>query len=1330
MSSLPPTEEVNDLSIELDSLDAIGFVRALRAVDAQIFSGWRQHAGLLDDGPLAAAEQAVQSTVAALRHDGVVVLTGCGTSGRVAHLVARRFNRLLPKEPKAFDYLISGGDAALLLSDELPEDDPVAGAAQLEAIGGGRTACVNMGISCGLSAPYVAGQLDFAISTAASSRASPPRYAAVAIGFNPAALSRDAPVAGLSCGGSFRDICTALTQPSEDPTRPSPHALVNPVVGPEAVAGSSRMKGGSATLVIADAIAYRATRIVAGEDARDAPTIAQCVGRAHEAYRCTYLQARAIASVCKLAAGAMRRGGRLYYVGEGSAGVLGCIDASEMPDTYGVPFDTVRGFVCGGWRDVANREGDLSASAGSSAPLLRLSLADFEADVVPHLTTADAVVLLGSASEPRAPAPTKLGGTTAPTAHDADGSNDADEDNFDGELSDRLWALVLKLRRAGVSGIGLLCSARADDAAGITNAAVAARLDAFAVVPLAAVGLGAGHGSLAELSLKLMLNCTSTFAMTARGLVYQNRMISTSPTNDKIYHRCVRLIAELTGRSSDDATLALLRAVHKLDVLPPALRAAPTHEHIAAATPTGDAQLQQQLVLPLAMLLASSPSTTVQAARDALTREPRVSVLIRQMALAERAGGRSAALTMAPPPTPSACATEAVIYLGLDLGTTSIKAALVRVGTASGGPSATNTSAGTGTDGTEGTSASSPEAASLALTVVGQVQRAPLGADRRFEAVVRELVSLAEQCVAAAGHSWKGIRAVGVSQPGHIDPATGRVEAAANLPWSDVPLCDALASALRKRTVVVEDAYAALLAELTRGGAADSGALSERAKQPSALEGSVARAGVGAGAGYTAALLVLGGGVGSSLSIGGTIHRGARGLVEGGHVIVQPDGRACGCGQKGCLEAYASGTAIASAYREYALQCDGVEHGQLDAIDARSVAAKAEAGDEAARRAMQDAATALGIACVNLCRTGDVRPQLMQRAHAHSPMCSRIAYAAQCRRRVPCSQPEPGSCWSALRRCKGLTACVPPTPPPPSWLIVWVPACPRAAAVDPHTIVLAGGVATESLRTAVQAQMQAHRWAILPDVAEVRLATAGADAGVIGAAAAAAKADASARHPDAFRVRQALPGDRAAAFRVCLLTGDEGADATHIYRTDPDALGKRWVGPYLDLEPELAFVLQDMGTQQVVGYCLAALDSAKFASRLQREYLPALRAAHARPLGEEQKGWSAEECVYSELHDPHAGEPPAAIDLAAHPSHLHIDLMACAQGYGLGRRMMEAMLSALRKQGSKGAFLQMHEGNARARLFYESLGFEELSAPAEGGGGGGTGGELYLGVKL
>ena len=95
------------------------------------------------------------------------------------------------------------------------------------------------------------------------------------------------------------------------------------------------------------------------------------------------------------------------------------------------------------------------------------------------------------------------------------------------------------------------------------------------------------------------------------------------------------------------------------------------------------------------------------------------------------------------------------------------------------------------------------------------------------------------------------------------------------------------------------------------------------------------------------------------------------------------------------------------------------------------------------------------------------------------------------------------------------------------------------------------------------------------------------------------------------------------------------------------------------------------------------------------------------------------------------GEPPAGLDLGLYPSHLHIDLVPDAQGNGNGLRMMEALLDALRAKGSRGVFLQMHEGNTRARRFYAKLGFEQLTLGAVASeGGGGTGGELYLGKRL
>src|SRR5947207_14720363 len=75
-----------------------------------------------------------------------------------------------------------------------------------------------------------------------------------------------------------------------------------------------------------------------------------------------------------------------------------------------------------------------------------------------------------------------------------------------------------------------------------------------------------------------------------------------------------------------------------------------------------------------------------------------------------------------------------------------------------------------------------------------------------------------------------------------------------------------------------------------------------------------------------------------------------------------------------------------------------------------------------------------------------------------------------------------------------------------------------------------------------------------------------------------------------FNIRRCEPRDVDAAYDVCLRTGDDGEDASYAF-DDPKALGHIFVGPYLQLEPQLAFVLED--PQGVCGYALGALDSKK-----------------------------------------------------------------------------------------------------------------------------------------
>ncbi len=185
-----------------------------------------------------------------------------------------------------------------------------------------------------------------------------------------------------------------------------------------------------------------------------------------------------------------------------------------------------------------------------------------------------------------------------------------------------------------------------------------------------------------------------------------------------------------------------------------------------------------------------------------------------------------------------------------------------------------------------------------------------------------------------------------------------------------------------------------------------------------------------------------------------------------------------------------------------------------------------------------------------------------------------------------------------------------------------------------------------------------------------------------------------------YNLRPALPGDRDAAYAVCLQTGDAGADATALH-TDPLALGHIYVGPYLRFEPELSFLLED--SQGVCGYVLGALDSERFYQRYQEEWLPELWRNYREPVGDPAT-WTESDRVHYEYFHPDIFFPP---EFQPFPSHLHIDLIARAQGQGQGKRMVNHLLGELRRRGSPGVHLAMNALNHRAAYFYARLGFAE-----------------------
>jgi glucokinase len=197
------------------------------------------------------------------------------------------------------------------------------------------------------------------------------------------------------------------------------------------------------------------------------------------------------------------------------------------------------------------------------------------------------------------------------------------------------------------------------------------------------------------------------------------------------------------------------------------------------------------------------------------------------------------------------------------------------------------------------------------------------------------------------------VEAVGVGAAGWIDAQRTTVQYAPNLAWRHEPLQAEIARQVPMPVVVDNDANAAAWAEFKFGAAAQ--------------------------AGDSMALIALGTGIGGGLVLGGQLVRGAHGIAgELGHVIAVPDGHPCGCGRRGCIEQYASGSALvrfarAGAARDPARAAVllAAAGGDPDAITGPMVTSAARAGDRVSRDAFVSIGGWLGVTLADLAQIFD-----------------------------------------------------------------------------------------------------------------------------------------------------------------------------------------------------------------------------------------------------------------------------------------------------------------------------------------------------------------------
>ncbi|HKW49252.1 MAG TPA: N-acetylmuramic acid 6-phosphate etherase [Gemmatimonadaceae bacterium] len=218
-------------------------------------------------------------------------------------------------------------------------------------------------------------------------------------------------------------------------------------------------------------------------------------------------QREAIARAVEEAEATFRRGGRLFYVGAGTSGRLGVLDASEMPPTYGTDPDMVQGIIAGGYKA-------LTRSQEGAEDRLESAVEDLEEHSV---TKGDFVVGIAASG-------------TTPYVRRA----------------------LAYARDIGARTALVACSPPPDDTRQLVD---------ILILPITGPEVVTGSTRMkAGTATKLVLNTITTGAMIRLGKTYGNLMVDLRATNKKLEDRSERIIAEVCAVSREDARALLDRA--------------------------------------------------------------------------------------------------------------------------------------------------------------------------------------------------------------------------------------------------------------------------------------------------------------------------------------------------------------------------------------------------------------------------------------------------------------------------------------------------------------------------------------------------------------------------------------------------------------------------------------------------------------------------------------------------------------------------------------------------------------------------------------------------
>jgi GNAT superfamily N-acetyltransferase len=186
-------------------------------------------------------------------------------------------------------------------------------------------------------------------------------------------------------------------------------------------------------------------------------------------------------------------------------------------------------------------------------------------------------------------------------------------------------------------------------------------------------------------------------------------------------------------------------------------------------------------------------------------------------------------------------------------------------------------------------------------------------------------------------------------------------------------------------------------------------------------------------------------------------------------------------------------------------------------------------------------------------------------------------------------------------------------------------------------------------------------------------------------------------------IRQFRSDDLDALYRISLVTGLAGGDASHLY-ADPRLMGRIYAAPYALLEPQLALVVED--ADGVAGFAVGTTDTTAWERRLEQSWWPALRERYAMPAEADALEWTPDQRRAFMIYRPPPTPPVVA---SAYPAHLHLNLLPRFHGRGVGTSLFDRWTSLANARGATALHVAVNRANIGGAIFWRKMGFADLA---------------------